>query len=160
MNPPSSPLLHHQAQLPVHLQPHPGTSLHLHLHLTPSSFTTATTSPHLSPASPACNFFVSPLFPPHRDAAADADTGTGRTVRLAHVPRCSYPSSDLRRFQVVRAPHHSFSNKTKLCCWLTQCCSYCLPFNFNAASHAPVSAMNPDLAYIVWVFYLSKVRHV
>jgi elongation of very long chain fatty acids protein 4 len=34
---------------------------------------------------------------------------------------------------------------------------WCLPFNFNPASAAPASAMNPDLAYIVWVFYLSKV---
>ena len=39
-------------------------------------------------------------------------------------------------------------------------CRWCLPFNFNPASSAPASAMNPDLAYIVWVFYLSKVGDV
>ena len=33
----------------------------------------------------------------------------------------------------------------------------CLPFQFDKESPVSVSFMNPDLAYIVWVFYLSKV---
>jgi len=34
---------------------------------------------------------------------------------------------------------------------------FCLPFSFNPVAKVPASVMQPDLAYIVWVFYLSKV---
>ena len=89
-------------------------------------------------------------------------------MRLAHVLGCSHPTAVNEhqwQLQAVRAPRltstlYSCVNaltSTLFSCINVTCCSFCLPFSFNPVAKVPASVMQPDLAYIVWVFYLSKV---
>lgn len=106
-----------------------------------------------------------------------ASSKTGASVAPAKASSSSNPASVSKRVEPKGALHYCkcLYNlvQVALCGWLMFHAArihlqtygssegttplICLPFQFDKASPVSVSFMNPDLAYIVWVFYLSKV---